>query len=651
MREVDSWYVSPSGNNSNDGTSQETPLLTLTVAISYAANGDTIYLMNGTHFYTSTIFINKGVTIRSQNGKNNVILSKTIGGDFLSIQSSNVTITDLTIQASATNTADALISISRQSDGTNLPTKYSDINITNNNLKMCKYGVAINGGNITVKDNNFSRFGSGTDRLTLFLIYYIRDTITISNNTHTDISRTQRFVWLTSSGTSNTTYLDRVNSKGGNLIINKNTINTSDNTTQKPVMFIQDYYNTYTYGTPTADNNYNANTKLEITMDSNTMTGNSTALCDFFAQYLTSATCLNSYSKVTLTNNTVSHANVGILKLDAAASLTIDSSIMALQHLYYINSNTITNYTTRPDFVGNQTVSQNNSAIIISPADIYTYTTFISSTAPIQNQTITFNALASQPYSLNGVINLTGSSNSGLSVTYSSSDTNVVDVSGSTLSIKGVGQATITASQAGNVNYNAATSVSRTQEITAVPPTLTNFYIPDKKNVDKPFQITHPTSNSTGPYSYESSDTSVVTVSGSTLIIKGVGQATITATQAAAGNYTIGSTIATITVTEFIKSSSTMEIIKTTGFNYENFINGGLNINISKPKYPIISEGITLFYNANDLKELGINAKSLKEKGFPAKTLAQTFGFSKDDLIEAGYSKDEIEAIFSNNKL
>ena len=94
-----------------------------------------------------------------------------------------------------------------------------------------------------------------------------------------------------------------------------------------------------------------------------------------------------------------------------------------------------------------------------------------------------------------------------------------------------------------------------------------------------------------------------------------------------------------------------MEIIKTTGFNYENFINGGLNINISKPKYPIISEGITLFYNANDLKELGINAKSLKEKGFPAKTLAQTFGFSKDDLIEAGYSKDEIEAIFSNNKL
>ena len=220
--------------------------------------------------------------------------------------------------------------------------------------------------------------------------------------------------------------------------------------------------------------------------------------------------------------------------------------ITFLQHLYYINSNTITNYTTRPDFVGNQTVSQNNSAIIISPADIYTYTTFISSTAPIQNQTITFNALASQPYSLNGVINLTGSSNSGLSVTYSSSDTNVVDVSGSTLSIKGVGQATITASQAGNVNYNAATSVSRTQEITAVPPTLTNFYIPDKKNVDKPFQITHPTSNSTGPYSYESSDTSVVTVSGSTLIIKGVGQATITATQAAAGNYTIGSTIATI---------------------------------------------------------------------------------------------------------
>jgi len=545
MSTPSTWYVSPQGNNSNSGNVDTLPLLTLVQAIVNASNGDTIYLMNGSHIYTSTININKELTIRSQNGKDNVTLTKTNGGDFFSIQSNNVTITDLTIQASATNTADSLISISRQSDGTTLPTKYSNINITNNNLKMFKFGVTINGGNITVTGNTFSRNG-GTERLTLILVYYIRDTITIYNNTHTDTLRTQRFVYLTGAGTTNSLYGDRVNSKGGNLIINNNTINTSANTTQKPVMFIQDYYNTYNYGNVGSNDDYNLNTKLDITMDSNNMIGNSTMLCDFFATYFTLSTNLISYSKVTLTNNTVSHSNVGILKLDAPMSLTIPADIIELQYLFYINSNTITNFTTRSDFVGNQTVSQNSSGVAILPANIYLLTTFISSAAPKQNQTITFNTLAPQTYSLNGVINLSGSSNSGLLVTYASSNTNVVEVSESTLIIKGVGQVNITASQAGNVNYNAATPVEQIQEITEATPTLSEFSIPTKTVGDAMFKIQPPSSNNTDPdatFSYTSSDTLVATISGDNqdeITIVGAGTTTITATQIGSGNYGSG---------------------------------------------------------------------------------------------------------------
>lgn len=461
-----SFYVSPTGNDITGNGSVGSPYLTLDKAINVASNGDTIYVMNGTHTYTTTVAINKELTITSQNGKANAILSKTTGGDFLSIVSSNVTITDLTIQATATNTADALVSISRNSSGFTLPTKYSNISITNNNLKMYKYGVTINGGNITVTGNTFSRQG-GTERLSLFLVYYIRDTITISNNTHVDTLRTQRFVYLTGAGTSGSDYLDRINSKGGNLIINNNSIDTSANTTQKPIMFNQDYYNNYTYGPVGSDSDYNSNTKLTIIMNSNTMIGNATILCDFFSQFLISSTSLNSYDTVTLQNNTVSHSNVGILKLDGSAAITIDSGIIDRQYVYNITGNTITNFALRADYTGDQVVSQNTA--LISPANIYLLvnTKFISTGAKT-DQTISFDPLPDQIYLLDNIINLNASATSGLAVSYSSSDSNVVLISGSSFIIKGVGSATITASQAGDLEYNAAPNVNRVQNILAV---------------------------------------------------------------------------------------------------------------------------------------------------------------------------------------
>ena len=64
-----------------------------------------------------------------------------------------------------------------------------------------------------------------------------------------------------------------------------------------------------------------------------------------------------------------------------------------------------------------------------------------------------------------------GSGNdTGLTLSYSSSNTAVIDVNGINLEPKGVGTATITVSQAGDTNYNAATSKSFTITVTEKSP-------------------------------------------------------------------------------------------------------------------------------------------------------------------------------------
>jgi len=80
-------------------------------------------------------------------------------------------------------------------------------------------------------------------------------------------------------------------------------------------------------------------------------------------------------------------------------------------------------------------------------------------------------------------------------------------------------------------------------------PTLSNFTIPAKVLGAAAFSITAPTSNSSGAFTYTSSNTAVATVSGSTITLVGLGTTNITATQAAAGNYGSGSISASLVVT------------------------------------------------------------------------------------------------------
>lgn len=125
---------------------------------------------------------------------------------------------------------------------------------------------------------------------------------------------------------------------------------------------------------------------------------------------------------------------------------------------------------------------------------------------------------------------------SGLAVSYSSSNTAVATVSGTTVTIVGAGTSTITATQAGDSNYNAATQVQRTLTVGKASQTITFDPLSSKTYGDAAFTL-GATASSGLAVSYTSSNTSVATVSGSTISIVSPGSATITASQSGGTNY------------------------------------------------------------------------------------------------------------------
>ena len=121
----------------------------------------------------------------------------------------------------------------------------------------------------------------------------------------------------------------------------------------------------------------------------------------------------------------------------------------------------------------------------------------------------------------------------------------VATISGNTIRIVGPGTSIITATQAATTTYTSG-RITTTFQVNKVTPTLSKFSIPLKLTVDEPFTITDPSSNSSGLFSYESSNSSVASISGNTITIVGPGTSIITATQAATTTYTSGTITTTI---------------------------------------------------------------------------------------------------------
>jgi hypothetical protein len=147
--------------------------------------------------------------------------------------------------------------------------------------------------------------------------------------------------------------------------------------------------------------------------------------------------------------------------------------------------------------------------------------------------------------------------------TYTSSNTAVATIAGSTVTIVGAGTATITASQASNANFTAATTTA-TMTVSQATPVLTGFSVATRTFGNAAFTITQPTTNSTGAFTYTSSDTAVATIAGTTITIVGAGTSTITASQASTANFLAGTTTATLTVNKATPTISSFSAITKT---------------------------------------------------------------------------------------
>jgi hypothetical protein len=157
-------------------------------------------------------------------------------------------------------------------------------------------------------------------------------------------------------------------------------------------------------------------------------------------------------------------------------------------------------------------------------------------------QTITFTPPATQTYGA-APFALTATASSGLAVSFASTTPTVCTVSGSTVTLlSGGADCTIQASQAGNIDYKAATTVTASFLVHVEHQTITFATLPARTYGVSPFGISA-TASSGLPVSFASTTTSVCTVSGSTVTLVEVGTCTIKATQAGNNQYAVAAAV------------------------------------------------------------------------------------------------------------
>jgi len=118
-------------------------------------------------------------------------------------------------------------------------------------------------------------------------------------------------------------------------------------------------------------------------------------------------------------------------------------------------------------------------------------------------------------------------------------------VSGATVTLTGIGTVVLSAAQQASGNY-AATTATTSFNVTSGPAALSFAAIAAQAYGNAPFSVSA-TSASTGAVTY-SVVSGPATVSGSTVTLTGAGTVTLGATQAAAGNYTVGTAVTSFTV-------------------------------------------------------------------------------------------------------
>ncbi len=157
---------------------------------------------------------------------------------------------------------------------------------------------------------------------------------------------------------------------------------------------------------------------------------------------------------------------------------------------------------------------------------------------------ITFNDI-SKTYG-DAIFTVQALSNSLGHIVYTSGNTGVATINGSTVTIVGAGTTTITASQVASGRF-AAGSATATLTVNGIAPSIT-FSNLTKSHIDANFTLS-PISDSPGAFTFTSGNPSLVSITGNTADIVGTnGTMTITAHQAASGNYAAATKTMNVTV-------------------------------------------------------------------------------------------------------
>ena len=182
--------------------------------------------------------------------------------------------------------------------------------------------------------------------------------------------------------------------------------------------------------------------------------------------------------------------------------------------------------------VGSITVQANqagNSSYSAAPAVNQSFTVSKA------RQTITFPAIGNQNVGA-PPITLMATASSGLAVTYTVVS-GPATVSGSTLTVTGAGTVMVKATQAGNVDYTAATAVTQSFTVSQSSQASQTITFPTIPTTTYGMTVTLNATASSGLAVSYSVTSGPATVSGNTVTLTGVGSVTIQATQAGNASY------------------------------------------------------------------------------------------------------------------
>jgi hypothetical protein len=270
-----------------------------------------------------------------------------------------------------------------------------------------------------------------------------------------------------------------------------------------------------------------------------------------FSMYYDSSDCINSNNDLQMVENRLSFTSLTINKL-------ITSLLFDITNFVFLNSPAPVIYTSSNPSVativgnivtivglGTTTITATQSASInnIYPLGVATVQLVVTLVTPVLSAfRVDSRNVRSEPFTLTSP-----TSNSSGAFSYASSNTAVASIAGDVVTIVGAGTTTITATQAATTDYTSKT-IAASFVVIPIAPTLSAFTVASKDFGSVPFTLTSPTSNSSGAFSYESSNRAVASIAGDVVTIVGAGTTTIRATQVAAGIYASGTIDASFVV-------------------------------------------------------------------------------------------------------